>query len=93
MTDSPTGDYLPNQETVAEVLLFNELQFVSNPKITYNAKWDIHSNRDFVRIQAFVVDSGMGELASGSFTIAGSGQSAQPFGEHGYDGFQANWVE
>ena len=91
LTDSPTGDYLPNQQTVAEVNFSINGNFLANPKITYNAKWDIHSNRDFVRIQAFVDNVGWVSL-QGDHTIAGSGQSAQPDGEHGYDGFQANWV-
>ena len=42
------------------------MEFFANPKITYIAKWDIHPNRDFVRIQAFV-DNVMGELARRSY--------------------------
>ena len=58
LTDSPDGDYQPGQQTTAEFSFsINEI-FLANPKITYNAKWDIHSNRDFVRIQAFIQNEG-----------------------------------
>ncbi len=91
MTDSPNGDYQPGQQTTAEFSFsINEI-FLSNPKITYDAKWDIHSNRDFIRFQAFIQNEGWVSL-QGEYTVSGSGQSTQPYGEHGYDGFQENWI-
>ena len=91
LTDSPDGDYQPGQQTTAEFSFsINEI-FLANPKITYNAKWDIHSNRDFVRIQAFIQNEGWVSL-QGDYTVSGSGQSTQPDGEHGYDGLQEDWV-
>ena len=35
----------------------------------------------------------VGLALSGQYTETGSGQPAQPFGEHGYDGLQEDWVE
>ena len=91
LTDSPNGDYQPNQQTTAELNFVLNESFLSNPKITYNAKWDIQLNRDFVRLQAFINDEGWVSLESEN-TILGSGQSVQPDQEHGYDGVQGDWV-
>ena len=91
LTDSPEGDYQPDQQTIAELEFSLNQAFLVNPKLTYNAKWDIHSNRDFVRIQAFINNEGWISL-QGDYTVSGSGQSTQPDGEHGYDGFQEDWV-
>jgi len=91
LTDSPDGDYQPGQQTIAELDFSLSQAFLANPKVTYSAKWDIHSNRDFVRIQAFINNEGWVSL-QGDYTVSGSGQSTQPYGEHGYDGFQEDWI-
>ena len=91
LTDSPEGDYEEAQETVAELNSSINLDYVSNPMVTFSAKWDIETNWDFVRFQAFIIDSGWVSL-EGQFTEEGSGQPAQPLGEHGYDGSQDEWV-
>ena len=92
LTDSPEGDYEEAQETFAECTRDINFQFISSPTVKFNAKWDIESNYDFVRFQALIADSGWVSL-SGEYTELGSGQPAQPFGEHGYDGLQENWIE
>ena len=92
LTDSPDGDYQEAQQTIAQLTTDINFQFVSNPFIKFNAKWDIEPNYDFIRFQALIADSGWITL-SGEYTEAGSGQPAQPFGEHGYDDLQEDWVE
>ena len=92
LTDSPEGDYQEAQETFAEFTGNINFQFIFNPMIKFNAKWDIEPNWDFVRFQALIDDTGWVSLA-GEYTELGSGQPAQPFGEHGYDGLQDSWVE
>ena len=92
LTDSPDGDYQEAQQTIAQLTTDINFQFVSNPFVKFNAKWDIESNYDFIRFQALIADSGWITL-SGEYTEAGSGQPAQPFGQHGYDGLQEDWVE
>ena len=92
LTDSPDGDYQEAQQTIAQLTTDINFQFVSNPFVKFNAKWDIEPNYDFIRFQAFIADSGWITL-SGEYTEAGSGQPAQPFGEHGYDDLQEDWVE
>ena len=92
LTDSPDGDYQEAQQTIAQLTTDINFQFVSNPFVKFNAKWDIEPNYDFIRFQALIADSGWITL-SGEYTEAGSGQPAQPFGEHGYDDLQEDWVE
>lgn len=91
LTDSPEGEYQAGQESIAELITVVDLQYISNPQINFKAKWDIESNWDFVRLQAFVVDSGWISL-EGIYTEPGTGQPAQPLGEHGYDGTQSEWI-
>jgi len=92
MSDSPDGDYQAGQETIAELTTGINLGYFLVPMVTFSAKWDIESNWDFVRFQAHIMDSGWVSL-EGLFTEPGMGQPAQPFGEHGYDGTQDNWVD
>ena len=91
LTDSPDGDYEEGQETLAELNRSINLDYILSPIIEFTAKWDIESNWDFVRFQAYVQDQGWVSL-SGTYTELGSGQPAQPFGEPGYDGLQSEWV-
>ncbi len=91
LTDSPDGNYQEAQETIAQLTTDINFQFVSNPFVKFNAKWDIEPNYDFIRFQALIADSGWITL-SGEYTEAGSGQPAQPIGEHGYDDLQEDWV-
>jgi len=90
-SDSPEGNYSEAQETIAELPYILDLSFLSIPMVTFKAKWDIESNYDFVRFQAFVPGEGWISL-EGNFTDLGVGQPAQPLGEFGYDGSQAEWI-
>ena len=92
LTDSPDGDYDEGQETLAELNRSINLDYILSPIVEFTAKWDIESNWDFVRFQAFVQDQGWVSL-SGTYTELGSGQPAQPYGEPGYDGLQSEWVD
>ena len=67
------------------------LDYISSPVVQFKAKWDIESDWDFVRFQAYVQDQGWVSL-NGEYTELGSGQPAQPLGEPGYDGLQSDWV-
>jgi len=57
----------------------------------FKAKWEIESNWDFIRFQAYVNNIGWVSL-KGRYTEFGSGNIAQPIGEPGYDGMQFDWV-
>ena len=92
LSDSPEGEYQEAQESIAEFTHAINLHYLTSPAVKFTAKWDIESNWDFVRFQAYVQDSGWVSL-EGGYTELGSGQPAQPFGEHGYDGSQNDWIE
>ena len=91
LSDSPDGEYQAAQESIAELAHAINLQYVTSPMIEFTAKWDIESNWDFVRFQAFIEDSGWVSL-DGVYTEPGTGQPAQPLGEPGYDGMQNEWI-
>ena len=91
LSDSPDGEYQAAQESIVELTRAVNLQYVTSPMIEFTAKWDIESNWDFVRFQAFVEDSGWVSL-EGVYTELGTGQPAQPLGEPGYDGMQNEWI-
>ena len=92
LTDSPDGEYQEGQESLAELNRSINLDYILSPIVEFTAKWDIESNWDFVRFQAYVQDQGWVSL-TGTYTELGSGQSAQPYGEPGYDGLQSEWVD
>ena len=69
-----------------------DLSLIAIPKISFQAKWDIEPNYDFVRIQVNTIEEGWISL-EGNYTSSGTGQTAQPFGEPGYDGLQESWTE
>lgn len=91
LSDSPEGEYQEAQESIAELDRFINLSYLNSPIVEFKAKWDIESNWDFVRFQANVQGLGWVSL-TGRYTELGSGQSAQPFGEPGYDGVQNEWA-
>ena len=91
LSDSPEGEYQEAQESMAELDRFINLSYLNSPIVEFKAKWDIESNWDFVRFQANVQGLGWVSL-TGRYTELGSGQSAQPFGEPGYDGVQNEWI-
>ncbi len=90
-SDSPEGNYNEAQETIAELPYTMDLSFITIPMVTFKAKWDIESNYDFVRFQAFISGEGWISL-EGDYTDIGVGQPAQPLGEFGYDGSQTEWI-
>ena len=91
LSDSPNGDYDEAQESVAEFETDLDLNYFPLAIVEYTAKWEIESNWDFVQFQADIEGEGWVSL-EGIFTELGSGQSAQPEGEPGYDGTQEDWV-
>ena len=91
VTDSPEGNYSASVESVITFTGTPNLANIVRPFITFQAKWAIEDNWDFVRFQGYTVEDGWVSL-SGDYTVLGNGQSAQPAGEAGYDGSQVNWI-
>ncbi|SVC11743.1 uncharacterized protein METZ01_LOCUS264597, partial [marine metagenome] len=92
ITDSPIGDYVGDWGTSITQFIY-PLSFlgVVYPYVTFKSKWDIEANHDFVQFQ-ISTDGISWHPLSGDYTTIGSGQTAQPSSEPGYDGYQEDWV-
>ena len=92
LTDSPSGEYGSQQTTMVTLNTEFDFDFMTDPYVSFNARWEIEDGFDFVRFQALTPDNGWVSL-QGSYTVPGNGVTVQPLGEHGYDGIELNWVE
>jgi len=92
ITDSPIGDYVGDWGTSITQFIY-PLSFlgVVYPYVTFKSKWDIEANHDFVQFQ-ISTDGISWHPLSGNYTTIGSGQTAQPSSEPGYDSYQEDWV-
>ena len=92
ITDSPIGDYVGDWGTSITQFI-NPLSFagVVYPYVNFTSKWSIEKNYDFVQFQ-ISTDGISWHPLSGDYTTIGSGQTAQPSSEPGYDGYQEDWV-
>ena len=92
ITDSPIGDYVGDWGTSITQFI-NPLSFagVVYPYVTFTSKWSIEKNYDFVQFQ-ISTDGISWHPLSGDYTTIGSGQTAQPSSEPGYDSYQEDWV-
>ena len=92
ITDSPIGDYVGDWGTSITQFI-NPLSFagVVYPYVTFASKWSIEKNYDFIQFQ-ISTDGISWHPLSGDYTTIGSGQTAQPSSEPGYDGYQEDWV-
>ena len=92
ITDSPIGDYVGDWGTSITQFIY-PLSFVGvvYPYVTFTSKWSIEKNHDFVQFQ-ISTDGISWHPLSGNYTTIGSGQTAQPSSEPGYDSYQEDWV-
>ena len=91
LTDSPNGNYSAETSSYATIEVDLDFNFIANPFISFSAIWEIEEGYDFVRFQAYTEENGWVSLM-GNYTIQGNGATAQPLGQHGYDGSQSTWV-
>ena len=91
LTDSPDGEYNADQTTSAALNEEFDFNFFVNPYVSFDARWDIEEGYDFVRFQAFTSENGWVSL-EGNHSVLGNGATAQPLGEHGYDGLRLDWI-
>ena len=91
LTDSPNGNYSAETSSYVSIEVDLDFNFIANPFISFSAIWEIEEGYDFVRFQAYTEENGWVSLM-GNYTIQGNGATAQPLGQHGYDGSQSTWV-
>lgn len=89
ITDSPNAVYLPNQ---TKTIVFNnpiDLTSVQGAKISFEAKWELEDNFDYVVFQVSTNNGTTWTTQCGKYTNKGSGfQGSFPV----YDGTQSSWV-
>lgn len=92
ITDSPVGNYIGDWGTsktqLSRIINFSGIFY---PFITFDAKWNIEQNYDFVQFQASTDGANWTPL-SGNYTSIGSGSGVQTTGEPIYDGLQEDWI-
>ncbi|RZS93456.1 M14 family zinc carboxypeptidase [Aquimarina brevivitae] len=93
ITDSPGGDYNPNQNNAIQFTNTIDLTEAITAKVSFFAKWDIENNWDYVQFQVSE-DGGSNWIPQcGKHTNSGSTNSGQPTGEPLYDGLQEEWIK
>ena len=92
LTDSPGGDYLPNNRNILYLKKPLNLSKISNSRLEFWTKWDIEEKYDGVTIEIKIND-GKWQSLRGKFTqkVTGAG-NGQPKGMFVYQGKQTEWV-
>ncbi|WP_298546259.1 M14 family zinc carboxypeptidase [uncultured Aquimarina sp.] len=92
ITESPTGNYGPNQNKVIELTQSINLSDAAYANVQFYAKWDIENNWDYAQFEVSI-DNGTSWIPQcGKLTNSGSTNAGQPTGEPLYDGTQTDWV-
>ncbi len=89
-TDSPGGDYTPNQDSKLKLLDAFDLTGAVDAYLSFWARWEIEPNYDYVEVEAST-DGQNWQPLCGRYTSTGS-QYQDP-GEPVYHGYQTDWVK
>ncbi|TKJ41752.1 hypothetical protein CEE37_04065 [candidate division LCP-89 bacterium B3_LCP] len=90
-SDSPGRDYYNNTTAVFTLAQPINLTNATQVWLDFWGRWDIESNWDFCQLEVSTNGSNWFPV-SGLHTVPGNGQGVQPYGEPGWEGVQANWV-
>ena len=92
ITDSPNENYQNNENKTITLIEEIDLTNAEDAKITFNAKWSIHTNWDYVQF-LISTDNGTSWVPQcGSYTVIGNDLGFQPEGEPLYHGNMNEWV-
>ncbi len=92
ITDSPNSNYSDNQNTTITLSNTIDLTGVTYANLSFQAKWDIESNFDYVQIEVSI-DNGSNWIPQcGNFTNTGVPNQGAANGQPVYDGTQNSWV-
>jgi carboxypeptidase T len=89
ITDSPTGDYLPNSQEALELKQSLDLTKATTAYAQFWAKWDIEDHYDYVVFQASTDGQNWENLCGEQSKL---GSIFQLYEEPLYDGKQVRWV-
>ena len=92
ITESPTGNYGPNQNKAIEFTENIDLTNAAFANVQFYAKWDIENNWDYAQFEVSIDNGASWIPQCGKFSNSGSTNSGQPTGEPLYDGTQTDWV-
>jgi carboxypeptidase T len=90
LTESTTGNYPNNSTRTITTTNYIDLTDALAARLSFNAKWTIEANYDYVQVQASTDGVNWTPLC-GRYTTSGS--SYQDPGNPVYDGFQSQWVK
>jgi PKD repeat protein len=93
-TDTPTGNYVNNANTTYSYVPTIDLTNAFAAQVTFNAKWNIEADYDYVQFQVST-DGGTTWIGQcGNYTNAGTNAngSVQPNNQPVYDGIMTSWV-
>ncbi len=92
ITESPNGDYSPNQNKTIQLDQNIDLTTATHANVQFYAKWDIENNQDYVQFEVSIDNGNSWIPQCGKYTNAGSITNDQPTGEPLYDARQNDWV-
>lgn len=90
ITDSPTSNYNNNQTKTITIEDEIDLTDAIGASVSFQARWDIEANFDYVQFQISTDGGNNWEAQCGEFTSTGA--AAQDDGQPLYDGVQNDWV-
>ena len=93
ITDSPFGSYGNQANDI--ITLSNEIDLsgVLSANLSFQAKWDIENNFDYVQLEVSTNGGSSWIPQCGLYTNDGVSNQAGAFNEPVYDGLQADWVQ
>ncbi|RMB61091.1 T9SS C-terminal target domain-containing protein [Dokdonia sinensis] len=90
ITDSPNRNYRNNENNTIELKEPIELTDAISASVSFQARWDIEANFDYVQFQISTDGGNNWEAQCGEFTSTGA--TAQDEGQPLYDGVQNDWI-
>ena len=92
ITDSPGSNYSNGENSYLTLSNPIDLFGVTDANLTFNAKWDIEPNYDYVQIEVSIDNGSSWIPQCGNFTNEGVANQNNASGEPLYDGSQSSWV-
>lgn len=93
ITDSPDSNYYNNQNSTITLSEEIDLSGYTYAEITFNTKWEIQSNFDYVQLEVSTDNGDYWIPQCGVYTQSGGGNHQNAYNEPLYSGNQDDWVQ